>query len=805
MGLITALLLSFVFWQSQRLEEQKRMLIEQYQPAQQAATQLGAHLQKSMLLLQAYLETGKEAYRVEWEKNWKENILSEEETISTLLPQFEEAGNSRTFQKIQAELVLIHQEQQAILDQVWQQLDNKGFYGATPEDGLLYRQSSLRKELQEKILPKVLNLSQQTVLLLTHAHNLAQEAGAAMEAELRLLKNGAIAAFLICLILGIIIGYFLIAQVFRSLYHIKLAVKDLRRGNLPEEIRTSKNETAHITDEINVLTQHLRQVEQLALRIGEGDFDQEINAFDNEGALGESLSSMKSSLSRIAVEDRQRNWVNEGFAKFGDLMRENNQSISGLCDVVISQLVKYVQANQGAIFLIEKEDTETESAYLNLTACYAYEKKKYLNKQILKGEGLLGQAWQENDTLLINDVPEEYINIRSGLGGSQPKAVVMVPLSVNQEIQGVLELASFRDFEDYQLSFIQKIGENLAAAVATVRNNERTMNLLEESQELAEAMRAQEEEMRQNMEELEATQEEMLRAQVETAQKEQNLNSVINNTTDTIFAIDRDYRITVVNQVLKDKYKGMGIQLEAGVFIHDILPEAAWQKWKARYDRALEGEQYSLIEESSVANGTKYSQTYHNPIMDENGTVTGVSVISRDVTETMLNQQLIQRKQSTLNAIINSTDDTYFAIDTDYRILIANKTLKERFALSGISLEEGDLIFDKLVKEQHDYWRDLYDRALEGESFVINQERPVGDKVLFIEVYCNPILEEESGKVIGASVMSKDITRWKSAIEEKEARDLEIQKLRKSLGLENTVEEQVIKKKKEKKSTKPVK
>ena len=805
MGLITALLLCFVFWQSQQLEEKKMTLIEQYQPAQQAATQLGAHLHKSMLLLQAYLETGKEAYRVDWEKTWDEHILPKEETIAALLPQFEAASSSRTFTQIQGELILVRQEQQAIVDQIRQQLGSKGFYSSMPEEGLLYLQSSLRAKLQENILPKVLNLSQQTVLLFTQAHNLAQEASRAIEAELRYLKNGAIAAFLICLILGITLGYFLISQVFRSLYHIKLAVKDLRRGNLPEEIRTSKNETAHITNEINVLTQHLRQVEQLALRIGQGDFDQEINAFDNEGALGESLCSMKSSLSRIAVEDKQRNWVNEGFAKFGDLMRENNQSITGLCDAVISQLVKYVKANQGAIFLIEKDDTEMESAYLNLTACYAYEKKKYLNKQILKGEGLMGQAWQENDTLLINDVPEEYINIRSGLGGSHPKAILMVPLTVNQEIQGVLELASFRDFEEYQLSFIQKIGENLAAAVATVRNNERTMNLLEESQELAEAMRAQEEEMRQNMEELEATQEEMQRAQVETNQKEQNLNSVINNTTDTIFAIDRDYRITVVNQVLKDKYKGMGIILEAGTFIYDILPEAAWQKWKSRYDRALAGEQYSLIEETSGSSGTKYSQTYHNPITDESGAVTGVSVISRDVTETMVNQQLIQRKQSTLNAIINSTDDTYFAIDTDYRILIANKTLKERFAGSGISLEEGDLIFDKLAKEQHDYWKELYDRALAGESFVINQERPVGDKVLFIEVYCNPILEEESGKVMGASVMSKDITRWKSAIEEKEARDSEIKKLRQSLGLENTIEEQVLKNKKEKTPTKPVK
>ena len=362
---------------------------------------------------------------------------------------------------------------------------------------------------------------------------------------------------------------------------------------------------------------------------------------------------------------------------------------------------------------------------------------------------------------------------------------------VNEETQGILELASFKDFEPYQTQFVQKICENLASAIGNVRNSERTMGLLEESQELAEAMRAQEEEMRQNMEELEATQEEMFRAQSEIMRKEHNLNSVINNTTDTIFALDLEYKITVVNQVLQNKYKGMGIMLETGTKISDILPKSSWEKWKERYDRALAGEQYSIIEESSGSNGTKYSQTYHNPIRNEKGEVVGVSVISRDVTESVLNQQEVQRQQSTMNAIINSTDDTYFAIDTEYCILIANKTLKERFAVSGISLEEGDNIFDKLPKDKHAYWKTLYDRALEGESFVVNQERPVGDKVLFIEVYCNPIREEESGKVIGASVMSRDITKWKSAIDEKQQREEEINKLRKALGVEGSVEDKV--------------
>jgi PAS domain S-box-containing protein len=89
-------------------------------------------------------------------------------------------------------------------------------------------------------------------------------------------------------------------------------------------------------------------------------------------------------------------------------------------------------------------------------------------------------------------------------------------LKVNDQIFGVVELASFSEFQDFEKEFVQKIAETIASTISTVKINARTQRLLEESQEMTEQMRAQEEEMRQNMEELQATQEEMQRSQAET-------------------------------------------------------------------------------------------------------------------------------------------------------------------------------------------------------------------------------------------------------------------------------------------------
>jgi len=134
-----------------------------------------------------------------------------------------------------------------------------------------------------------------------------------------------------------------------------------------------------------------------------------------------------------------------------------------------------------------------------------------MKKRVDIGEGLVGQAWIEKDTLLITDIPNHYIQITSGLGDSNPRCILVVPLVFNGETYGVVELASFHIFEKYEIEFIKKLAENIASTIATVKSNEKTARLLHDSQMMSEQMRAQEEEMRQNLEELMTTQDDLQR------------------------------------------------------------------------------------------------------------------------------------------------------------------------------------------------------------------------------------------------------------------------------------------------------
>jgi PAS domain S-box-containing protein len=232
--------------------------------------------------------------------------------------------------------------------------------------------------------------------------------------------------------------------------------------------------------------------------------------------LGQALAALHNNLIRNKEEaalrkkeDDQRNWVAEGLARFSEILRENNDNIEELSYQVISKLVKYLDAIQGGFYIIN--DNNPADMHLQQTACYAYDRKKFAEQRVEWGDGLLGTCILEKQTIYMKNIPEDYVNITSGLGKANPRNLLIVPLLINNEVHGVLEIASFRIFEPYQIGFTEKVAESIASTISSVKINVRTASLLHATQEQAEILASQEEQMRQNMEELQATQEEAAR------------------------------------------------------------------------------------------------------------------------------------------------------------------------------------------------------------------------------------------------------------------------------------------------------
>ena len=258
-----------------------------------------------------------------------------------------------------------------------------------------------------------------------------------------------------------------------------------------------------------------RRLYRFVQKLKEGDIDAEYVPEETD-VLGKAIVNLRNTLKETKKEealrrkeDEQRNWSAEGLAKFAEILRTEKDDIEELSYSIISNLVKYIDANQGGFYLLD--DTDPGDKFFNLTACYAYERRKYADKRIDWGEGLVGACALEKQTTHLTKVPESYLKITSGLGSSNPKNIILVPLRVNDEVHGVLEIASFNSFEKYKVEFVEKVAESIASTISGVKINIRTAKLLRESQEQAETLQAQEEQMRQNMEELQATQEEATR------------------------------------------------------------------------------------------------------------------------------------------------------------------------------------------------------------------------------------------------------------------------------------------------------
>ena len=313
--------------------------------------------------------------------------------------------------------------------------------------------------------------------------------------------------------LGWLTVRFFRANIIDRITKIQNALESMASGRIimVDEEPERKDELARIAHSLGHLAESINQKVLFSNEIAKGNLEAELSGIAEADVLGQSLVNMRGQLKQTAQADRQRIWVSEGLAKMMELARAN-LNMDAFCEQALAYLIHYLQANQGALFV---KDEGRERVVLEMKACYAYGRKKHLMQTIVLGEGLTGQVFLEGQPLYMTDIPDEYLRITSGLGEANPRCVLIVPLRHNMQTEGILEIASFRKMEGFEIEFVRLATENIAAAIAMAKTSETTTRLLVASQQQSEELRAAEEEMRQNMEEMQATQEEMERKEFE--------------------------------------------------------------------------------------------------------------------------------------------------------------------------------------------------------------------------------------------------------------------------------------------------
>jgi len=492
-------------------------------------------------------------------------------------------------------------------------------------------------------------------------------------------------------------------------------------------------------------------------RIRLGDINANYKVQGNDDVLGQSILDLRDNLKKNKEEedkrrkeDEQRHWAAEGLAKFGEILRKDTDNLEELSYNLISNLVKYIKANQGAMFIIEDEDQG--DVHLKMTACYAYERRKYADKRIELGEGLVGSVVMEQETVFMTDVPETYVHITSGLGESTPKCIIVVPLKINDEVHGVIEIGAFHNIDKFIVEFVEKVAESIASTISNVKTNTRTAKLLKESRLQAETLAAQEEQMRQNMEELQATQE-------EAARQSEKFITFTNAVNHTLIRAEYDPEGTLLyanTKFLKklgyeknSEVEGKNIQM----FINQKDREWFNNIWEslAKGGKHFEGDMKHVTKQGRDL----WTMSTYTCMRKDDGSVDKILFLAIDTTEQKKQSLDFQGQITALNLASIKVD---FLPTGD--LLECNKKFIELMDYSLYEIKEKS-IFDFIDKSDLNKLKEVWEKVIQGEVWEGTlRQRTKEEKDIWVRVSLSAVKDmyDDIAKII---YIGNDVTNEK--------------------------------------------
>ncbi|WP_456300750.1 HAMP domain-containing protein [Streptomyces herbicida] len=263
---------------------------------------------------------------------------------------------------------------------------------------------------------------------------------------------------------------------------------------------TWKRLTENVNDLADNLTLQVRAIAEVTSAVAEGDLTRSItvHASGEVAELKDNINAMVESLRQNTQASEEQDWLKTNLARISGLI-QGRRDLASVASLIMDELVPLVSAQYGAFFLAE--DTG-EGVQLCLIDSYGRPEGSHRPTRFRLGESLVGQAARSRRTIAVEDVPADYVTISSGLGGAVPRSLVVLPLMVEEQVLGVIELASTGRFTPVHRDFLDQLMETVGVNVNTIIAHARTDELLGESQRLAGELQARSEELQVRQEEL---------------------------------------------------------------------------------------------------------------------------------------------------------------------------------------------------------------------------------------------------------------------------------------------------------------
>ncbi len=486
-------------------------------------------------------------------------------------------------------------------------------------------------------------------------------------------------------------------------------------ANRKEEIKEKFNT---VEDQLSNQAEILNRVTYFAEKIGKGHYDIDFQATNKSDVLGNTLENLRKKLYDNKQKEYLQNWEMVGKDKINEILRRHND-INLLSYDVLKALIEYLNVVQGVIYIYNEEKD-----VLYISSAYAYDRQKFLKDEVKVGEGLVGQAAIEKDIVYRVEIPEDYFSITSGiLGEKKPDSILVVPLLMEEKLQGVFEFASIRHFKTHEIEFSKNIAEIVAQTIYNLKITEKTERLLKESQKMTQELRENEEELRQNAEEMRMTQEELEKTNINLEEKveevnrsQKKLHSLLENASELILIYDKDKELKYVSPSAKNI---IGFSEEEIFERKDSskINKKGYEDINNMLDSLLNRpEKHQRIEYSYMSkdgNILFLESIGHNLL--HNPAINGLLLNINDITERKRAEKE-QRMRGRMQTLSDNSPDVIIRLDLNKKIFYANPVIEKYSKFKANEFNNKKLKDVSLQKEITDIIDKLIDIAKEKQS-----------------------------------------------------------------------------------------
>lgn len=434
----------------------------------------------------------------------------------------------------------------------------------------------------------------------------------------------------IIMILGLFIGMYFINKSFLPIKAIIEASNKITKGELISLPESNFNtDFGEIAKNLNLVSSKLKEAADVGNQIAKGNYNISISQKSENDILSISINKIAKNLKEAEQNKHLKDenthkqlWMRKGRFEVAEAERKSENNISDLTFNILREIANYTGAILGGIYL-----HNSEKEVIELVASYAYENKKQTRRSFKSGEGLIGACVVEKKKIILNEVPDDYIKIVSGLGSGKPSGIIIIPIFYQEKINSVIELAFVKQPENYVIEFIEQLGDNIGAWIDASLIASKTAKLLQVSREQTKKLAEKENELNVKVEELQK-----IKAEIDIQNVE--YKSMMNAINHTVMAVQYTLDGIVINS--NTRYEEiMGYKSE-DIIGTDVFYLVKEQKEDLRHiiKEVSEGKAVKRQVKRFTKGGEEkwFSATY-TPFYNKEGKITRVLFFAHDITD----------------------------------------------------------------------------------------------------------------------------------------------------------------------------